>query len=226
MLNNTVNIDTGCVFGGKLTALRYPEREIVSVKAHRTYYEPARPFLPERTETSAARCSTPRTTCWILADVVGKRLIDTRLKPKITIREENAIAALEVMSRFASRSQVAHLSAADDVASRDEQAREPAGTSRTRHSPSTARKASPQSFANRSTWVRALSLFSAKTRACRRSASASCKPRSERCIPAPVAASSPMKPGAAVPAPARDGGRRPPGYGMNSRRTGSVWTAS
>ena len=37
-----------------------------------------------------------------LDDVVGKRLIDTRLKPKITIREENAIAALEVMSRFAS----------------------------------------------------------------------------------------------------------------------------
>src|SRR6185312_15543340 len=36
-----------------------------------------------------------------LADVVGKRLIDTRLRPKITIREENAIAALEVMSRFA-----------------------------------------------------------------------------------------------------------------------------
>ena len=36
-----------------------------------------------------------------LADVVGKRLVDTRLKPKITIREENAAAALEVMSRFA-----------------------------------------------------------------------------------------------------------------------------
>jgi protein phosphatase len=34
-------------------------------------------------------------------DVVGKRLIDTRLLPRITIREENAIAALEVMSRFA-----------------------------------------------------------------------------------------------------------------------------
>ncbi|UOY92160.1 bis(5'-nucleosyl)-tetraphosphatase PrpE [Ectobacillus sp. JY-23] len=29
--NNTVNIDTGCVFGGMLTALRYPEMEIVSV---------------------------------------------------------------------------------------------------------------------------------------------------------------------------------------------------
>ena len=25
-LNQTINIDTGCVFGGKLTALRYPER--------------------------------------------------------------------------------------------------------------------------------------------------------------------------------------------------------
>ena len=100
-LNNTVNLDTGAVFGGQLTALRYPEREIVSVKAHRTYYEPARPFLPEKIEA-------PRTLQHAqddvleLADVVGKRLIDTRLRPKITIREENAIAALEVMSRFAS----------------------------------------------------------------------------------------------------------------------------
>ncbi len=31
--NNTVNIDTGCVFGGKLTALRYPERETVFVQS-------------------------------------------------------------------------------------------------------------------------------------------------------------------------------------------------
>jgi protein phosphatase len=40
-------------------------------------------------------------TCWTLADVIGKRLVDTTLVPRITIREENAIAALEVMSRFA-----------------------------------------------------------------------------------------------------------------------------
>lgn len=38
-INNTICIDTGCVFGGKLTALRYPERELVSVPAARTYYE-------------------------------------------------------------------------------------------------------------------------------------------------------------------------------------------
>jgi protein phosphatase len=34
-------------------------------------------------------------------DVLGKRIISTRLSHNITIREENAIAALEVMSRFA-----------------------------------------------------------------------------------------------------------------------------
>jgi protein phosphatase len=46
-LNNTVNLDTGCVFGGRLTALRYPERELVAVPARRAYARPPRPFLPE-----------------------------------------------------------------------------------------------------------------------------------------------------------------------------------
>lgn len=43
--NRTLNIDTGCVFGGALTALRYPEMELVSVKARRQYANPSRPFL-------------------------------------------------------------------------------------------------------------------------------------------------------------------------------------
>ncbi len=42
--NNTLCLDTGCCFGGKLTALRWPEREIVSVPAKRVYAEPIRPF--------------------------------------------------------------------------------------------------------------------------------------------------------------------------------------
>jgi len=42
--NNTINIDTGAVFGGKLTAYRYPEREIVSVPARERYAVPARPL--------------------------------------------------------------------------------------------------------------------------------------------------------------------------------------
>jgi protein phosphatase len=37
-VHNTINIDTGCVFGGKLTALRYPEGKIVSVPAEQVYY--------------------------------------------------------------------------------------------------------------------------------------------------------------------------------------------
>lgn len=37
--NNVYNIDTGCCFGGKLTALRYPEMELVSVPALATYAE-------------------------------------------------------------------------------------------------------------------------------------------------------------------------------------------
>jgi protein phosphatase len=45
--NNTINIDTGCVFGGRLTALRYPERELVSVQAKEEYFTPGRPFLPD-----------------------------------------------------------------------------------------------------------------------------------------------------------------------------------
>jgi protein phosphatase len=45
-LNRTINIDTGCVFGGKLTALRYPEKEILSVPAAGVYCIPSRPFLP------------------------------------------------------------------------------------------------------------------------------------------------------------------------------------
>jgi diadenosine tetraphosphatase ApaH/serine/threonine PP2A family protein phosphatase len=44
-VNRTINLDTGCVFGGKLTALRYPELELVSVPAGRTYAVPARPLL-------------------------------------------------------------------------------------------------------------------------------------------------------------------------------------
>src|SRR5204863_7371023 len=43
-VNNTLCIDTGCVFGGKLTALRWPEKELVEVAAERTWYDPVRPL--------------------------------------------------------------------------------------------------------------------------------------------------------------------------------------
>ena len=53
-LNNTINIDTGCIMGGKLTALRYPEKELVSVPSAHTYYASPKPFLPEEGQAPAA----------------------------------------------------------------------------------------------------------------------------------------------------------------------------
>jgi protein phosphatase len=43
-VNRTICVDTGCVFGGRLTALRYPERELVSVPASRVHFQPRRPL--------------------------------------------------------------------------------------------------------------------------------------------------------------------------------------
>lgn len=43
-VNNTMCLDTACVFGGSLSALRYPELELVQVKAQREWYPPSRPF--------------------------------------------------------------------------------------------------------------------------------------------------------------------------------------
>ncbi|PHN03611.1 polynucleotide kinase-phosphatase [Flavilitoribacter nigricans] len=93
--NNTIDIDTGCVFGGHLTALQYPERELVSVPASEVYAETKRPIKVEQMAVDAAD-DLPN-----IEDVIGRRAIQTRLNKLISIREENAIAALEVMSRFA-----------------------------------------------------------------------------------------------------------------------------
>jgi protein phosphatase len=103
-LNRTINIDTGCVFGGKLTAMQYPERELVSVPARQVYAEPKRPFLPDAegvTGSPALTAQQLHDDVLDIADVLGKRIISTRLQHNVTIREENATAALEVMSRFA-----------------------------------------------------------------------------------------------------------------------------
>jgi protein phosphatase len=100
-VNRTINIDTGCAFGGRLTALRYPEKELVSIPAGRTYYEPVKPFLPEGEAAPPVTERRPHDDLLDIEDVLGKRVIPTRLHRNVTIRAENASAALEVMSRFA-----------------------------------------------------------------------------------------------------------------------------
>lgn len=99
-LNRTINIDAGCVFGGKLTALRYPERELVAVPAQQTYATPARPLQIDA-PAPVLSAQQQHDDMLDIADVTGKRFITTDLRGQVTIREENAIAALEVMSRFA-----------------------------------------------------------------------------------------------------------------------------
>ncbi len=100
-LNRTVNIDTGCVFGGKLTALRYPEKEFTSVSAGRIYCRPVRPVSKEGDGQVVLTAQQKYDDVLDAQDVLGKRFISTRLRSNVTIREENATAALEVISRFA-----------------------------------------------------------------------------------------------------------------------------
>lgn len=95
-VNGTICIDTGCVFGGKLTALRYPELELVSVDAEQTYYEPIRPLDGPAADTGSSPAHQLN-----IADVLGKQVIETGLYGHVTVREDNAAAALEVMTRHA-----------------------------------------------------------------------------------------------------------------------------
>jgi protein phosphatase len=113
-VNNTVCLDTGSVFGGRLTALRYPERELVSVPAQRVYYQPVRPLTAAPPDGAGAESAVPTDSALPaptppphpialldVGDVLGKRGIETRLRGRVAIPEQNGAAALEVMSRFA-----------------------------------------------------------------------------------------------------------------------------
>ncbi len=98
-INNTMCVDTGCVFGGRLTALRYPEREVVSVPAEQVHYAPAKPFPANQEAAGHAAHREPDVLD--IGDVLGSRVIHTAYLERIGVREESAAGALEVMSRFA-----------------------------------------------------------------------------------------------------------------------------
>ncbi len=92
-INNTACLDTGCVFGGALSAMRYPEREVVSVPAERVWYEPVRPLVPQEPERAPGVLD--------LADVRGKLIIQTDLHGRVGIKEEQSAGGLETVSRWA-----------------------------------------------------------------------------------------------------------------------------
>ncbi len=111
-INGTINVDTGCVFGGRLTALRYPEMEIVSVAARQVYCEPVRPLGASSATAATGSAATPTggptetqrkgfEGLLDLSDVAGARSIETACLGRIAIREGNSAAALEAVSRFA-----------------------------------------------------------------------------------------------------------------------------
>ncbi|MCV9964948.1 polynucleotide kinase-phosphatase [Pararhizobium sp. BT-229] len=91
-LNNTICIDTAAVYGVALTALRWPEKELVSVAASRAYAELDKPLFSRKDNRGFLELSH--------ADVTGKKHIETSLAPRVTVEADQMAAAMETLSRF------------------------------------------------------------------------------------------------------------------------------
>jgi protein phosphatase len=93
-VNGVLDVDTGCVFGGRLTALRWPEEELVDVPAERVWFAPVKPLEPGAEE--------PRPPDRLdLREVTGDRRLETRLRGAIALTADGSAGALELASRFA-----------------------------------------------------------------------------------------------------------------------------
>ncbi|MBZ9751247.1 polynucleotide kinase-phosphatase [Deinococcus sp. HMF7604] len=90
-VNRTIDIDTGCAFGGALTALRYPEMELVSVPAHAQYAVPARPL---------EMMQEPGGETFDLAEFLQPGRIETRSFGGVLLRAGERAAAVETFSRY------------------------------------------------------------------------------------------------------------------------------
>ena len=227
-LNRTINIDTGCVFGGKLTALRYPEREFVSVPAARTYCEPARPFLPDGAQAPAL---TAQQAARRRARRRGRAGQADRLDPAARQRHDprgerdRGAGGDEPVRR---RPEVADLPAADDVAVRDERASRACWSTRPRRSPTTAARASPQVVCEEKHMGSRAVVVVCRDEAGGAASGSACRRRGRRSsTPAPAGGSS-TTPAleARVPRPGARGARPPPASGTSSTPTGSASTAS
>ncbi|GGF83813.1 polynucleotide kinase-phosphatase [Paenibacillus albidus] len=92
VVKNTVNIDQGVVFGGALTAYRYPEQQFISVKAHRDYAaDPDSPLI----RWERGRFSPPN-----LRKFVDGYAVQTDLYGEVKVRGELVKAALDTVSHY------------------------------------------------------------------------------------------------------------------------------
>ena len=99
-VNETLCIDTGCAFGGRLTALQWPERNLIDVPAARTYVEPPKTMTAEG-ERAHQNAQQANDKLLDVEDVSGQLNVTTSLVGTVKVRPQNSAAALEAMSRFA-----------------------------------------------------------------------------------------------------------------------------
>ncbi len=91
-INNTINIDQGVVFGGELTAFRYPEQTFEAVKAYKNYAgHEGNPLL----EAKAKRFSPPN-----IQSFINGFDVETTHGGKVYVQEGNAKAAMDTISHF------------------------------------------------------------------------------------------------------------------------------
>jgi len=100
-LNGTIDLDTGCVFGGALTALRYPEMDLVSVPAARRYIQAANQGGIQAKGGIPITAQQRHDALLRYTDIGGRRSISTHLGGEIRVSDEQAAAAIEVLSRYA-----------------------------------------------------------------------------------------------------------------------------
>lgn len=93
-VGQTVNIDTGCVYGGALSALRYPERETVSVSAQQAYAEPP---VSMQAQATAAASSLPERP-FDLAEFLAGDTLETGQGGRIRVPAAARAGAVSVYS--------------------------------------------------------------------------------------------------------------------------------